>query len=157
MNSLATTGLNAATTTTPHFDQPAYLAGMDNARVSFHLRIDPASALRYLTDAELLTEWWPDEAETDPRVGGTYRLHWSRPGVTLRGEYRTVDQQARLAFTWVWDHEDLPARLVVIDLTEASDGGTDLLIDHEAETAQEREDYEAGWSHFLGRLSLLVR
>lgn len=129
---------------------------MDGARISFQLSIDPAATFRYLTEPELLTEWWPDEAETDLSVGGGYRLHWSGPGVTLRGEYRTIAPSSGLSFTWVWDHEDLPARLVVIELAARADGGTDLSIEHEAGTDQEREDYETGWSHFLGRLSALT-
>lgn len=112
---------------------------------------DTSAVFEWFVDPVLLTRWWPTEAETDPVVGGRYRLYWDGPDVTLRGEYLDVAPGERLGFTWSWDHDDLPPRVVDIRFS-TSDRGTFVTVTHESESDEESRGYVDGWTHFLGRL-----
>ena len=109
----------------------------------------------YFTKGDLLVRWWPTEAETDPVVGGEFWMYWKEPDVTLRGEYRWTDPGRQLAFTWKWDHQDLPPRLVDVTF-EPTPRGCQVRISHDAETDEEVSDYTNGWRHFLERLKQAV-
>lgn len=108
----------------------------------------------HLTDPDLLVRWWPNRAQTDPVPEGAYALEWDA-GMRLTGTYREVDPPRRLVWTWAWDHETDPPRLVVMDLDE-TDGVTRLGIRHEAHDEEEQASYREGWEHFLGRLAALI-
>lgn len=113
----------------------------------------PASVVfALLTTPEGLVQWWPSTAEIDPTVGGGYHFHWAGPDVHLRGEITEVEPARRFAYTWSWDHEELPVTEVRIELSE-SDGVTALRLEHTASTPEEGDDHQAGWEHFLGRLA----
>ncbi len=120
--------------------------------VAHDLPGDPASIFEWFVDPVLLARWWPTTAETDPVVGGWYRMYWSGPDVTLRGEYLDLTVGARLVFTWSWDHDDLAARRVDVSFA-ASDRGTLVTVTHESETEDEGAGYVDGWTHFLARLA----
>ena len=124
---------------------------MESVRIERDLPGEPDEVFDWFVDPTMLSTWWPSEASTDPVVGGSYRLHWSGPDVTLRGQYVAVESGRRLEFTWSWDHDDLPPRTVVVGFS-SSPRGTLVTVDHEAETDGEGVDYVDGWTHFLGRL-----
>lgn len=125
---------------------------MGTVRIERWMPADPAAVFDWFIDPVLLTRWWPSEAELDVRPGGSLRMYWDGPDVTLRGEYRVVDAGRRLDHTWSWDHDDLPPRLVSIAFGD-HDGGTLVMVDHEHETESEGSDYRDGWEFFLGRLA----
>lgn len=125
---------------------------MQTVHIERELPVTPDLAYEYFTDPERLTTWWPTEAETDPVVGGSYRMYWDGPDVTLRGKYRITDPSRCLAFTWKWDHEELPPRVVDI-LFNPTPRGTALSVTHDAGSDQEAADYTNGWIHFLDRLA----
>jgi uncharacterized protein YndB with AHSA1/START domain len=106
-----------------------------------------------------ITQWWPDEADIDPVVGGAYELRWPAMEWTLRGTFTDVDPDRRLAFTWSWDHEPgTPHRTVRITFTPA-EAGTELTLTHGDYTpadAEERQSHLDGWQFFLGRLAALL-
>ena len=118
------------------------------------VRADVDTVFNHFVDPTLLTQWWPSGAETDPQTGGTYHMWWDGPGWHLRGRYVQVERPHRLVWTWKWDHDDTPARVVEVDLT-TEEGSTVIQIDHEAASQGERESYVDGWNHFLGRLEAL--
>jgi len=100
----------------------------------------------------LLTSWWPDGADTDPVPGGSLHLWWDGPGWHLRGEYLEVEPPDRLTFTWQWDHEELPARRVVMDQSASGSGMTRVDIEHESASDEERRGYAEGWEFFMAQL-----
>lgn len=124
---------------------------MQTVHIEREVRATPDEAYRYFVEPELLVRWWPSEAETDPQEGGEYRMSWTEPEVTLRGQYRKTVPGRQLAFTWKWDHEDLPSRLVDV-IFKASPWGCVVSITHDAGSNDEASDYTNGWIHFLGRL-----
>lgn len=125
---------------------------METVHIEREIPAPPSAVYEYFTDPELLVAWWPTEAETDPVVDGSYRMHWSGPGVTLRGTYRRTDPGRQLAFTWKWDHEDHPPRLVDV-IFKPSPRGCLVRISHDAGSDDEASDYTNGWIHFLSRLA----
>jgi uncharacterized protein YndB with AHSA1/START domain len=120
-------------------------------------KLSPEAAFTYWTRPELITKWWPQEAEIEPRLGGRYHLAWPGMNWHLRGVYTAFEPGRRLAFTWRWDHEpDAPERSV--DITFAPGGeGTHLTATHGtyADTDADREERQGhldGWTHFLSQL-----
>ena len=129
---------------------------MPHVAVDQEIAADPATVFEWFTETQLLTRWWPSEAELDVRPGGEFRMYWDGPGVTLRGKYRVVEPGERLDHTWSWDHDDLPPRLVSITF-ESSSVGTHVSVKHEYELEVEQGDYRDGWEFFLGRLADQIR
>ncbi len=123
---------------------------------------NPEALFAYWTRPELLCRWWPHEAETDPRLGGTYHLAWPAMNWHLRGRYIAIAPERRLAFTWAWDHEpDAPERQVDITFAPGVEGDTRLTITHgpygdsDAERASRAGNIE-GWQHFCAKLTALL-
>ena len=128
---------------------------MQTVHIEREVNAPPGAVYEHFVDPELLVRWWPSEAETDPRVGGEYRLSWEGPEVTLRGQYRRTVPGKQLAFTWKWDHEDLPPRLVDV-IFKASPWGCLVSVTHDAGSDEEASDYTNGWIYFLSRLQTAV-
>src|SRR5918992_2052791 len=124
--------------------------------------LTPDDAFLAFTEPSSLVRWWPQEAETDRRVGGTYHMSWRAMGWHLRGRYTTMEPARALGFTWRWDHEPgLPERDVVVSFEPVPDGGTRITVTHgrygagDAEAA-DRQGHIDGWLHFLARLASLA-
>lgn len=125
-------------------------------------RMTADQAFAQFVQPELLTRWWPAEAEVDARAGGWYDLSWPAQNWHLRGRYTIFEPGRALAFTWQWDHEpEQPMRHVAIDFAGYAKGsGCLLTVTHAVygESAAEQEDRQShrdGWQHFLGQLAEL--
>jgi uncharacterized protein YndB with AHSA1/START domain/ribosomal protein S18 acetylase RimI-like enzyme len=118
---------------------------------TYQFKAPAQNVYEYLTEAALLTRWWPQAAETDPVVGGEFTLLWPANGWVLRGSYTAADPGRRLGFTWKWDHEGLPMRQVNISLAETK-GISTLHLEHSHASSEEAAGYVEGWSHFFGQL-----
>jgi uncharacterized protein YndB with AHSA1/START domain len=129
------------------------------------LKASPARVYAAWTRPELMARWWgPDagpvlSAEADPRVGGSFRVVFQTlDGDThdCRGEYRQVEADRKLVFTWEW--VTLPERrsLVTIQLRPI-DVGTEMTFRHEQffdEAA--RDGHRTGWSGAFEKLDALI-
>ena len=130
----------------------------------------PLTVFDYWTQPTLLQQWWPQEAELEPRAGGVYHLSWPQMNWRLRGVYTAFEPGKRLGFTWRWDHDepDEPGREVLMVFEplppDAPDRpvGTRLLLTHgpysdtPADQELRIEHHLAGWQHFLLRLQETV-
>jgi uncharacterized protein YndB with AHSA1/START domain len=119
-------------------------------------RSSPDELFAYWTTPALLSQWWPEQAHTDPRTGRSYDFVWPKMGWHLRGEYTAVEPSRRLVFTWRWDHEpDTPTRTVEVLFDPVGDLGTQITVTHgtyaEADF-EERDGHLEGWTYFLTRL-----
>lgn len=125
---------------------------------SFYPDVSPRQLFAYWTQPKLLQQWWPTEAEVDPRPGGAYCLSWPSMEWNLRGTYSIVESEQRLAFTWKWDHElDIPVREVEVTFESVGDVGTQVTVTHGTYTnsskdKEERDSHLEGWIYFLKRL-----
>ncbi|TWT90811.1 hypothetical protein Mal64_12080 [Pseudobythopirellula maris] len=121
---------------------------------------------RAWTDPEQISLWLRptpeikiERAESDPRVGGAYKITYLVPNdpdpKIIEGEYVEFDRPARLAFTWVWrpPHEYAgELTQVTVELTER-DGQTDLVLTHERFPAEAMRDHHAwGWTGAIDAL-----
>ena len=111
------------------------------------------------TDPERLTRWWPTTAAFDARSGGSYTFAWPDQGWWLRGHVTELTATS-LAFSWRWDHRpELPDRTVRVSVAPGPTAASSVLsLEHGTYDATEldqtdRAHHEAGWRHFLDRLS----
>ncbi|OLL28465.1 ATPase [Burkholderia sp. SRS-W-2-2016] len=129
------------------------------------LKAPPARIYAAWTRPELMARWWgPDggpvlSAEADPRVGGRFRVVFQTlDGEThdCRGEYREVERDRKLVFTWQW--VTLPERQSLVTIVlRAIDGGTELNFTH-AQFFDEaaRDGHRIGWSGAFDKLDALL-
>ena len=132
-------------------------------RVSRRIRATRERLFRAWTDPAQLRHWWRMEgpgwsfagAELDVRVGGAYRLGMTGPDGrdhVAVGVYREVAPPARLAFTWDWEDPDrrVGDTLVTVELVDAGDGTTDVVITHVRFASADRAaNHERGWTQLL--------
>jgi uncharacterized protein YndB with AHSA1/START domain len=128
------------------------------------LLVSPHTLFDYWTQPTLLQQWWPQEAECVPHVGGIYHLSWPQMNWHLRGHYTSFDPGKRLGFTWKWDSDaqEPGEREVTLDFELLVPDGTRLLLTHGfyLDTPEDQdlriEHHLAGWKHFLSRLQQLL-
>jgi uncharacterized protein YndB with AHSA1/START domain len=120
------------------------------------------------TRADLLERWWSPKSfpitllscETDPRVGGTYRLKFGYEGSTFEffGRYLEVTPPSRLM--WTNDEGDAGEQITTV-IFEETDGRTRLVV-HDLYPSKEALDTAiasgstSGLSEALGQLDELL-
>src|SRR5262249_3071044 len=97
--------------------------------------------------------------ETDPRVGGRYRVVMRSPGGEehdVSGEFREGVASRKLVFTWAWRSTPERQSLVTVEFV-AEGAATTLTITHEqfADEAT-RDRHHHGWSGSLDKLTAFV-
>jgi uncharacterized protein YndB with AHSA1/START domain len=113
-------------------------------------------------DAQSLGSWLKPSgiretrAETDPRVGGTFRIVMvdDESSDVHTGTYREIDRPRRLVFTWSSPATRFRDSIVTVTFQPSSKSSTVVeihqvgLLDEEA-----RASHHAGWSDALRELS----
>jgi len=123
-------------------------------------RFTPLELFDCFTRPELLVQWWPQQAETDQRQGGSFKLSWPAMDWQMNGEYIHYEPGHRLEFTWRWTHlPELPERLVEIDFSPENNGSR-IVLRHSRYTQdprdqEDRQSHLDGWMNFLSRLQQL--
>jgi uncharacterized protein YndB with AHSA1/START domain len=110
-------------------------------------------------DADSLAQWMragPDsrsDATVDARVGGGYEVVMHHPDRNMRhrGEYRVIDRNRKLVFTWLSDATHHAETLVTVDF-HVLDAGTEIVVTHER-----LPDHDAGVAHGRGWTAGLQR
>ena len=116
----------------------------------------PNQLFDYWITPQLLTQWWPSEAEIEPRIHGSYHFAWPQMQWHLRGHFTDFEPGKKLSFTWRWDHYPHTTQ-VVVDFEPLTESGTKLTVTH-GEYRDSNEDQEArqghieGYLYFVGRL-----
>jgi uncharacterized protein YndB with AHSA1/START domain len=103
-------------------------------------------------DPESLAQWMRpgtdalSTATVDARVGGTFEVVMHYPDGPKRhhGEYRVIDRNRKLVFTWISDATHHAETLVTVDFHPAL-SSTEIVLTHER-----MPDHEAGLSHVRG-------
>jgi uncharacterized protein YndB with AHSA1/START domain len=96
-------------------------------------------------------------AETDPRVGGTFRIVMVHDESTVcAGTYREIDRPRRLVFTW--SSPDTRSRDTIVTVTfQPSQAGTVVEIHQTGLPDEEaRDSHYAGWSDILRELGRIT-
>jgi uncharacterized protein YndB with AHSA1/START domain len=127
------------------------------------IKAQPSIVFDALITPEGIAFWWgPDEgpvlvAETDPRVGGRFRVRFRNPDGSEHestGEYLEVVKPERLSMSWRWKGgvEDPGESLVEFRLRAVAEG-TELTLTHSRLHDEEsRLGHEKGWTGALGKL-----
>jgi uncharacterized protein YndB with AHSA1/START domain len=126
-------------------------------RIRRVLRATPDRVFAAWTDAGLIARWMSPVgnaiADVDPRPGG--RLHVTMVGDDRRiehvGEFREVEPDRRLVFTWISPFTGPEPSVVTIELEPVANG-TELRLIHESLPAGEVESHGGGWGLMLDRL-----
>jgi len=116
------------------------------------------------TDPAQLKRWFgPENVQTrdliaDACVGGKFRwdlINSEGKKMTCCGEYRELQPDKKIVFTWQWeDDEDWEnhVSIVTVELDDA-DGGTELRLTHEQLPNEEsRGGHTRGWNSALDKL-----
>ncbi|MEX2583851.1 MAG: SRPBCC domain-containing protein [Gemmatimonadota bacterium] len=119
-----------------------------------------------LTDAGQVEQWYgPGEEfrieveEWDCRIGGKYRVamhHRDGQTHTCYGEFKDLEPNRRIAYTWAWADQPPLDTLVTFALTAEGDQ-TRLHFTHAGFPSEEvRGQHEMGWTGSLERLAGVV-
>jgi glutathione S-transferase len=122
----------------------------------------PSIVFDALTTPAGIVHWWgPDAgpvlvAETDPRVGGRFRVRFrAQSGIEHEssGEYLEMARPERLAMTWRWEGNEVPGESLVEFTLRAIADGTELTLTHSRlHDEDSRGGHERGWTGALDRL-----
>ncbi|MDQ1478673.1 MAG: hypothetical protein QOE62_3902 [Actinomycetota bacterium] len=99
-------------------------------------------------------------AETDPRVGGTFRIVMvdDESAMEHTGTYREIDRPRRLVFTWSSPATQFRDSIVTVTFQPSSNSST-LVEIHQVGLPDEeaRVAHDAGWSDVLRELDRTQR
>ena len=127
------------------------------------IKAQPTIVFDAVTTAEGIANWWGPDAgpvllsESDPRVGGKYRLRFRKLDDTeheCSGEFLVVDPPRRVVLSWRWvvGGDDPGESRVEITLRAISDG-TELTFSHSLlQSESARRSHEGGWTGALRKL-----
>jgi uncharacterized protein YndB with AHSA1/START domain len=79
--------------------------------------------------------------------------------MTMRGEYRELQPDKKVVFTWRWEDDgNWKGRFSVVTVElEERDGGTELRLTHEQLPSEEsRDNHAEGWNGTLDKLERLL-
>lgn len=116
-------------------------------------------------DAQSLGTWLrpsgvrETRAETDPRIGGTFRIVMVDDETSMEhtGTYREIDRPRRLVFTWSSPATQFRDSIVTVTFEPSSDGSTVIEISQVGLPDEEaRAGHDAGWSDALRELERIV-
>jgi uncharacterized protein YndB with AHSA1/START domain len=116
------------------------------------------------TDPAQLKEWFgPANVQTrdliaDARVGGKFQWDLTDSdgeNMTVHGEYRELQPNKKVVFTWQWQDDENweeHVSIVTVELTDR-DGDTELRFTHERLPSEESRDrHNEGWNSVLDQL-----
>ena len=120
-----------------------------------------------MSEPERVAEWFGPQdfsvpsVELDARVGGKYRLTMQPPegdAFFLFGEFREVDPDRRLVYTFRYDPPDPidPEMVVVVSLRDLGESTEVALDQGPFATEARRTLHENGWTDSLDRLGELL-
>lgn len=128
----------------------------------------PDTVFSAISDAQELTQWFPDAAILEPKVGGKFKLSFLKDSKNSRmkldmdfineGKVLEIIQNKKLVYTWQWQaFSDFPQTIVTWELEQVNNK-TRLTLTHSGFTGKEEgpaslEEHNKGWSFFLNGLT----
>src|SRR3982074_2574545 len=117
----------------------------------------PEDVFPYFTDAAKLSVWKAAWAESDARPGGGFRADITGRGDVAYGAHLENAPPRRAVSPWQWQNARLADlyRDSVVEVTLAPEqGGTLLRLVHRGVPRGNRAGSAAGWTPYLGRLTI---
>ena len=114
-----------------------------------------------------LAKWWGPAGFTipavrfNPRVGDRYRIEMQPPegdSFYLTGEFREVDSQDRLAYTFEWEEPDPDDVVMLVDLSfrDLGESTEVVLTQGPFKTEARRELHRNGWTESFEKLEHVI-
>ena len=143
---------------------------MSNPNIKKIIEIDASTEVVFkaISDPLELTNWFPDAAILEPKVGGKFKISFYKDSDTPRmkmdqdffNEGRVLEfvPNKKLAYTWQWeDMPDFPETIVTWELEQVNKNKTRVTLTHSGFTGKEEgptsvEEHNRGWSLFLNEL-----
>jgi uncharacterized protein YndB with AHSA1/START domain len=121
-----------------------------------YIEAPPEVVYGFLTEAAKMTQWIGTDVELDPRPGGVFRVVPNLVDV-IRGEFLEAVPYSKVSFTWGFegDGQGVPPGSTVVEITLEPEGaGTRLRLTHRDLSGESREKHDAGWDHYLARITI---
>jgi uncharacterized protein YndB with AHSA1/START domain len=132
---------------------------------SIVINASPEVVFKAITDPEELTNWFPDSAVFNDRIGGQVRFSFYKErskdldrDYSPEGIVKEFIPNKKVSYTWrLKDKPDFPETVVTWELEEIEPHKTKVELVHSGFTGKERgklssKEHDQGWSYFLGRL-----
>lgn len=141
----------------------SYMVNCTSLSLVRQIRARPQVVFDAVTTPSGIARWWgPDAgpvlvAETDPRVGGRYRVRFrklDRSEHEISGEFLEIVRPERLVMSWRWKDRAADAGESRVEFTlKAVPEGTDLTFVHsQLQDDETCRNHEAGWMGALDKL-----
>lgn len=134
-------------------------------RKSIEIDASPEVVFKAISDPSELTNWFPDAAILEPKVGGKTRFTYYKDSKRITACARDHDKtnegrvlefvkNKKLVYTWQhMDVPDFPETIVTWELEEISKNKTRLTLTHTGFTSKDQvKDHSEGWAFFLDEL-----
>jgi uncharacterized protein YndB with AHSA1/START domain len=123
-----------------------------------HVDAAPETVFAYFVDPDRMVRWMGVRADIDPRPGGRYAVDINAMA-RARGEYLELVPPSRIVLSFGWENDALvPPGSTTLEITLTPDGdGTHVRLVHRGlATAEQRDQHEHGWSHYVARLGVVA-
>lgn len=135
------------------------------------LACPPDYAFHAWTEPKLFQQWLGcgsggnTTATMDLRVGGKYRIGFSKPGEKKRlyvgGEFLTIKRPELLEYTWIWENETKPdwrdRTIVRVEFKPLENDRTEILLTHDRFTDDaERRAHLEGWTKIVDEMVRVI-
>ncbi len=145
---------------------------MTQNEIKQEIEIDASQEIVFnaISDPKKLTNWFPDVAILEPKVGGKFKISFlkdsKKPKMKMdrdfinEGRVLEIVLNKKLVHTWQWAmFFDFPETIVTWELKPVSNNKTRLMLTHTGFTGKEEgpaslEEHNKGWSFFLNELIL---
>lgn len=134
---------------------------------SIVIHASPEVVFKAITDPNELTNWFPDHAILEPKVGGKMKLSFYKEKSEKRtgckadafpeGTIKEFIPNKKLSYTW--QHKDVPEfpeTVVSWELEDIGANKTRVELIHSGFTGKEErksfKEHDQGWTYFLDRL-----
>ena len=121
----------------------------------------PEVVFKAITDQEELTNWFPDQAILEPKLGGKVKFGFYKDKERKHGELECVPEgtivefvpNKKLSYTWRQTKTpDFPNTVVTWELEEIAHNKTQVKLLHTGFEPGKLFKHDEGWSYFLDRL-----
>jgi uncharacterized protein YndB with AHSA1/START domain len=118
----------------------------------------PETIFGFLIDPALMARWMGQSVQSEPRVGGIYRVDINGEAIA-RGEFLEVVPNQRVSFSFGWEGEShpVPPASSVVEITLTPDGDATLVrLEHSGLPVDQREQHGHGWQGYVERLAVVA-
>lgn len=130
------------------------------------IRATSARVYKAITDPKELTQWFPDVATLEPKIGGKIHFKFSQfktddkssKNYLMDGKVIELEENKKLAYTWGHPNiPEFPPTKVIWTLEEIGEGMTKVTIIHTGFSDDDMmRSFSERWVWFTGRLSVFA-